>query len=98
MDFEASGLAGLWVCSTRDRRAYDAGATDDRQSAGVAPYPIIEGSWTGANLFTADVTSHTFLGIAAVIACASRPQHTNFRFTCVGEGIAASCGEPRCTK
>ncbi len=90
MDFDASGFVGVRVCSACARRMDNIEATYDRQHDCVWPYAFVEGSWTGAKLFTTDLSSTQFFCCEEVVRLAGSRRHTNFRFIRVEEGIAAS--------
>jgi len=89
LDFDASGFAGAWVCSTCGCCAYDVGATYDRQRAGACPYVFVEETWNGTNLFTTDLSPAMFFCTDAVVECARKHRLTNFRFTPVEAGGAS---------
>lgn len=88
LDFDASGFVDVWFCPTCGCRSDDISATYDRQHSEVWPYTFIEGSWTGANLFTTDLSSAAFFCTERVVECATKHRHTNFRFVPVSEGDA----------
>lgn len=89
MAFNASGFLGMRVCPMCGRHIYDVGATYDRQRAGVCPYVFVEGTWDGMNLFTTDLSPAMFFCTEAVMECARKHRHTNFRFTPVEAGNAS---------
>jgi hypothetical protein len=90
MDFDASGFVGTRFCSACHRRTDDISKTYDRQHSETWPYKFIDGTWTGAELFTTDLSPAAFFCTKRVVECAARNKHMNFRFTRVESGIATS--------
>jgi hypothetical protein len=87
-DFDASGFVDVRFCSTCGRRTDNISATYDRQHSAPWPYVFVEGSWNGANLFTTDISPACFFCTDAIVECARKHRHTNFRFIPVEEGNA----------
>jgi hypothetical protein len=87
LDFETSGFVGVQFCSTCGRRWDDDDATYERQSRPWS-YTFVKGSWNGANLFTTDLSPAAFFCTDAVMECARKHGHTNFRFIPVEAGDA----------
>lgn len=85
-DLEASGFVGSRFCATCGSGFYDIGATYRRQHSEPWSNVLVEGSWNGADLFTAPSSQSTlFQGgelfcTEKVVKCARRHRHTNFRF------------------
>jgi hypothetical protein len=88
LDFEASGFVGTRFCPACGTRLSDIGATYDRQHSGTWPMALVEGSWSGANVFTTDLSPAAFFCTEKVLDCARKHRHTNFRF--VPSNVAAS--------
>ena len=86
MDFDASGYVGVQFCPECGNRAHDIKATYDRQHGKVWPYKFKGGSWTGADLFTTDLSPTAFFCTDSVIQSAGKNHLTNFRFVPVEEG------------
>ena len=80
MDFDASGFVDVRFCSTCGRRTDNISATYERQHSRVWPYKFVEGTWTGLNLFTTDLSPAAYFCTELVVDCAAKHQHTNFRF------------------
>jgi hypothetical protein len=89
LDFEPSGFVIAKLCSTCGRRVEDIGQTYQRRYAGNSPTVLMPGSWSGANLFTTDLSPMEFFGTEAVLNSARKHHHTNFRFTPIEAGIAS---------
>lgn len=88
LDFDASGFVGVQFCSRCGRRWDDIEATYDRQHSAPWSYVFVDGSWTGSNLFTTDLSPTAFFCTETVLECARKHQFTNFRFVPVEEGDA----------
>lgn len=86
LDFQASGFVGVQFCSACGNRHEDVSATYDRQHSAQWSYTFLEGTWTGEHLFTTDLSPYAFFCTDAVVECARRHRHTNFRFIPVEEG------------
>ena len=92
VDFEASGYVGVQFCSVCGRRWDDVGKTYDRQHATPPPPTVfVEGSYTGLDLFTTDISPTAFFCTQKVVDCASQHRLTNCRFTPIESGIT---GDP----
>jgi hypothetical protein len=89
MDFDASGFVGVLFCRACGNRIIDVSATYDSQHSGVRPYVFLPNTWTGANLFTTDLSSAKFFCTQTVMECARQHQHTNFRFIPVVSGVGS---------
>ena len=88
LDFDASGFVGVRFCPQCGNRTDDIGATYDRQRSARCPYAFVEGSWTGAHLFTTDLSPTKFFCTEDVLRSAARHRFTNFRFVPVADGSA----------
>lgn len=88
MDFDASGFVDVCFCSTCGRRSDNIKATYSRQNSRVWPYTFVDGTWTGQNLFTTDLSPAAFFCTQLVVDCAVKYRHTNFRFIPVEQGDA----------
>lgn len=88
VDFEASGYVGVRFCSECGRRMDDVAATYDRQHATPPPPTVfIEGSYTGLDLFTTDISPTAFFCTQKVVDLATEHRLTNCRFTPVEAGL-----------
>lgn len=88
LDFGGSGYVVARHCSTCGRRIDNITETHKRHSAGHFPYAFVTGSRNGANLFTTDLSRGAFFCTDAVVECARKHRHTNFRFIPVEAGGA----------
>ncbi|MEX0675994.1 MAG: hypothetical protein WD063_02885 [Pirellulales bacterium] len=88
MDFDASGFVDVRFCSACGNRTDDISATHDKQRSGPWPYAFVPNTWNGANLFTTDLSPAAFFCTDAVMQCARRHHHTNFRLIPVEAGGA----------
>ncbi len=86
LDFDKSGFVGVQFCPGCGIRSEDDSATYRKQHARVWPYTFVPGSWNGANLFTTDLSPAAFFCTAAVVECAAKHGHANFRFVPVEQG------------
>jgi len=93
LDFDASGFVGVRFCSKCGQRWDDIPATYDRQHSGVWPYTFVPGTWSGANLFTTDLSPAAFFCTEAVVQCAAKHKFTNFKFRPVEWGVVTA-GRP----
>ena len=80
MDFETSGFVDVRFCPVCGRRTDNIAATYQRQHSAVSPYTFFDGSWSGARIFTSDLSPTAFFCTQDLISCATRNRHTNFRF------------------
>ncbi len=80
LDFEASGFVGNQFCPECGTRRHDIHATNQRQRSGTWPMALVEGTWNGAHLFTTDLSTSALFCTDAVLDCAKRHRHTNFKF------------------
>jgi len=92
IDFEESGFVGVRFCATCGRRTDDIEATFDRQEAGVWPYIFANGSWSGAKLFTTDLSPTAFFCTDLVVAVAGKKRHTNFKFVPIERAASSTVG------
>lgn len=81
LDFEACDLRGVRFCPECGTRTDSGPAPGARFS-----YVFREGTWTGLQLFTTDLSPTKFFGTQAVVDCARKHRLTNFRFVPVEEG------------
>jgi hypothetical protein len=88
LDFDASGFVGVQFCGTCGRRWDNVKATYDRQHSLPWAYVFVDGTWTGSNLFTTDLSPTAFFCTERVVETARKHQLTNFRFVPVEEGDA----------
>lgn len=89
VDFEASGFVGVDFCPECGTRTENRSETFKRQSAKGARFSFVfrEGTWNGLNLFTTDISDTLFFCTDAIVECAKKYGHTNFRFVPVEEGF-----------
>jgi len=90
LDFEASGFVANSFCATCGLRKDDAAATYERQHSKVWAYTFLPGSWTGAKLFTTDLSHATFFCTEELIVSAREHALTNLRFVPVDYGAGVS--------
>lgn len=86
LDFEASGFVGVRFCPRCGNRTDDIGATYERQRSRAWPFVFIPGAWTGAKLFTTDLSPTKFFCTEDVLHSAARHGLTNFRFLRAEDG------------
>jgi len=80
IDFDASGFVDVRYCATCGRRMDNTIETYKRQQSSVWPYKFYDNSWDGKLLFTTDLSPTVFFCTQALVECAIKHQHTNFRF------------------
>ena len=90
LDFVASGFVGVRFCPQCGNRTEDIGATYERRRSKDWPYEFIPDTWTGAKLFTTDLSPTKFFCTDDVLQSAARHGLTNFRFLRAEEGQAPS--------
>ena len=73
LDFAASGFADVHFCPTCGRHFENIPETWDNRRSGQWPYTFSPGSWSGANLFTTDLSPVAFFCTTAVVDCAKEP-------------------------
>jgi hypothetical protein len=88
MDFDAAGFVDVRFCFACGNRIDDISATHEKQRSGLWPYAFVPDTWNGADLFTTDLSPAAFFCTNAVMECARRHRHTNFRFIPVEAGSA----------
>lgn len=88
LDLEASGFVGVSVCEKCGTQLYDIKATYQRQHGATFPMEFIKSSWSGADVFTTNLSPGVFFCTERVFECAKNNRHTNFRF--VPSAVAAS--------
>lgn len=88
LDFDASGFVGVSFCPNCGTRSHDIDATYDRQHSATWPMAFVKGSWTGADLFTTDLSPTMFFCTEKIVEAARREKHSNFLF--VPAEVAAS--------
>jgi hypothetical protein len=89
LDFEASGFVGVRFCPRCGNRTDDVGATYERRRSKTWPFELIQGTWTGAKLFTTDLSPTKFFCTEDVQRSAARHALTNFRFLRAEDGQSA---------
>jgi len=85
VDFDASGFVDVRFCAECGTRTDNVTETTKRHYSWTWPTVIVEGSWTGAHLFTTDISPAAFFCTDLVVECARRGRHTNFRFVPIDE-------------
>lgn len=86
LDFEASGYVAVEFCGKCGVRTHDITATSKKRHEESRPYAFKENTWTGAELFTTNLSSGAFFCTDAVLESARRHQLTNLRFIPVEAG------------
>ena len=80
LDFEASGFVGVRFCPDCGTRMDDVSATYERQHSGEWPLAVRKETWSGADIFTTDLSPTSFFCTERVIEIAKRCAHKNLRF------------------
>ena len=89
IEFESSGFVDVRFCEVCGTRTDDIISTYKRQHSEIWPYVFRQGSWNGDNLFTTDLSPTAFFCTEALVKCATKYRHTNFRFIPTEQGAAA---------
>ena len=80
LDLEQSGYVIKRVCGSCGRNVMDIAATDGRQNSTHPCKVIWEDTWTGAPLFTTNLSPTFFLCTELIVASVKRNGFTNFIF------------------
>lgn len=86
MDFEASGFVDVQFCPECGSRTDDISGTFKKQHQQLYPYTFIEGSYSGKDIFTTDLSPTSFFCTNRIVQCATDNGFTNFRFVPVEWG------------
>lgn len=81
LDFDDSGFVDVRICPECGTRTKNISATMRRRASGEFPFKLESSSWSGAAVFTTDLSPYAFFCTQKVVACAKEKKHTNFLLT-----------------
>jgi hypothetical protein len=88
LEYATERPSGKYLCATCGYARGLAPPPEKWPTRSAWPYTFRPGSWTGAHLFTTDLSHAAFFCTDAVLKCAERNRFTNFRFVPIEQGPA----------